>query len=65
MENNDIYYRILRVGHKLVIVTMQRFDEYDYDQKRFASPDKYATEEEAQAEIDRRYADLFRLVFGE
>ena len=65
MENNDIYYRILRDGHKLVIVTMQRFDEYDYDQDRFVSSEKFATEEEAQAEIDKRYADLFRLVFGE
>lgn len=51
---SDIYYRIILSCDETewVVVTMQDFDEYDYNQKRFFNETKYETEEKAQAVID-------------
>lgn len=38
MEDNDVYYRIIRTSDDdtlLTICCMQWFDEYDYDETRF------------------------------
>lgn len=38
MDDNDVYYRLIRIGDNDDIITvccMQWFDEYDYDESRF------------------------------
>jgi hypothetical protein len=48
MSDNDVYYRLYLNRHdELVVVCMQWFDEYDYDQKRFLSEERYYDEDEA------------------
>ena len=48
--SNEVYYRIyLSESDKdeVCVVTMQYFDEIDYDQNKFLSNKKFNTEEEA------------------
>ena len=55
MEDNDVYYRIIRTNDDalLTICCMQWFDEYDYDETRFLCDKgtnerlKFSTEEKA------------------
>lgn len=56
MEDNDVYYRIIRTNDNdalLTICCMQWFDEYDYDETRFLCAKgtnerlKFSTEEKA------------------
>ena len=52
MKNvSPLYYRILVHDGKLVVVTMQDFDEWDYEGRIFLGG-QYDTEEEAQMVID-------------
>jgi hypothetical protein len=47
--DNSVYYRLfLSRNDEPVVVTMQWFDENDYDQKRFLNEEHYRTEEEAE-----------------
>ena len=51
-DMHPIYYRLFVDGHdELVVVCMQDFDEYDYDQKRFINTKQYETEERAEAAL--------------
>lgn len=58
-ETEGVYYRIyvpkndFYDGKTMVVVTVQWFDEYDYDQNRFVNNVCYSTEAEAHAEIYR------------
>lgn len=49
-ERNAIYYRLYyrESENKIVVVCMQWFDEYDYDQSKFISDKKFESEEVAQ-----------------
>lgn len=56
MEDNDVYYRIIRTSDDdtlLTICCMQWFDEYDYDETRFLCAKgtderlRFSTEEKA------------------
>ena len=56
-SNNEVYYRILLGDDfKFHIVTMQHFDEYDYDQSKFLNDEHYETEIDAQAFLQKEYA---------
>lgn len=50
--DNSVYYRLF-LGHndEPVVVTMQWFDEYDYDQDRFLNEERYDTEKEAEQKL--------------
>lgn len=48
---DDVYYRIIKNSKtegKWVVVTMQWFDEKDYDQEAFYNDEQYENEEEAE-----------------
>jgi hypothetical protein len=45
---NELYYRVYRCEDgELVVVHMQDFDEYHYNQNAFVTSEKFKTEEEA------------------
>lgn len=48
---DEPYYRIYDSEHGPVVVCMQWFDEFDYNQELFLSPEKFETEEDAYAEL--------------
>jgi hypothetical protein len=43
---------------------MQWFDEYDYDQSRFLTQDRYKTEEEARTALGKLTTDAMRRMLG-
>jgi hypothetical protein len=51
---NPVYYRLfLGDNDEPVVITMQWFDEYDYDQSRFLNEERYAFEQEAEQALAR------------
>ena len=61
-EVNKCYWRILKTENKLCIVEMQNFDEYDYDQKKFITEQRFDTEEQAREFLDKEYFKALTLV---
>ncbi len=59
VEVSPVYYRIYftprpsYTQRPFIVVCMQDFDEYDYDQGRFLNQNQYPEELDAQADIDR------------
>ena len=48
MSYDNVYYRIyLNCGDQIAIVCLQRYDEYEYDQTRFLSAQKFESESDA------------------
>jgi len=47
-NDHPIYYRLMvhSISHQAKIVTMQDFDEFDYDEKRYITHRKFGSEEE-------------------
>ena len=55
-RGNEVYYRILLGDDfKFHIVTMQYFDECDYDQNKFLNNDHYETEKDAEIFLQKEY----------
>ena len=53
-EEDSIYYRLLRSDSgRIHIVTMQYFDESDYDQSRFVSDQQHDSRRSAEDELNR------------
>ena len=50
----DVYYKILITDRGLVVVTMQNFDEWDYDEDHLL-PFMFETKEEAELWMLRIY----------
>jgi hypothetical protein len=49
MSDNEIYFRpLLRENGKVAICEMQWFDEFDYDQKKFLTEEKFSSEQDAR-----------------
>jgi hypothetical protein len=56
--DNDVYYRLFKCKDGYIrAVTMQWFDEYDYDQDRFIDDRHYSSEEEALGSLVKRFFD--------
>lgn len=51
---NEVYYRIIfsKNNDAFVVVTMQDFDERDYDQSRFINERRYDTEHAAERALN-------------
>lgn len=54
-EQNEIYYRIYNTADGWKIVTMQWFDEYDYDQSKFYTDHKFHTYEQADQFMQKHH----------
>lgn len=51
---SEVYYRVIQARDRTIkVVCLQDFDEYDYDQKRFLTTEKFGTEDEAYLWIDK------------
>lgn len=53
-DPSPVYYRLLWSDReeRNVVVCMQDFDEYDYDQSKFLNNERYPTEEAAKAALE-------------
>lgn len=54
-DQNDVYYRIYHGKNGWCIVTMQWFDEYDYDQSNFYSATKFLSYEQADQFMQKHH----------
>jgi hypothetical protein len=59
-DQNDPYYRIYNSGDDWNIVTMQWFDEYDYDQSKFYSDTKFLSYEQADQFMQKHHIGLYK-----
>lgn len=59
-DQNDPYYRIYNSGGDWSIVTMQWFDEYDYDQSKFYSHIKFHTTEQADLFMQKHHIGPYK-----
>lgn len=46
--SQDVYYRVYRGQDGPVVLTMQWFDEFDYDEARFLDPRKFECKADAE-----------------
>lgn len=66
--NDPVYYRVIESKNSqdvtgLVVVTLQSFDEYDYDQSKFATEEKFKTDDEARAYIEKQELRILRALY--
>lgn len=59
------YFRIyLTANHQVVIVQMSECDEFDYNQNRFLSDNRFDTEDEAIAYLQENVSSLPKSVYN-
>ena len=63
IPEHPVYYRILcNKDFEIAVVTMQDFDEYNYDQRRFVTKEKFPTELAAHEWIVKQHVYLIAAI---
>lgn len=61
-DPDDPYYRLYRSERGPVVVCLQWFDVWDYDERDWLTDEQYATEAEAEAALDAYKLDRAMLM---